>query len=234
MSVILELPRGADLESTSRKHRVTLATLTEWRDRFLAGGEASLKNREGICFARSEIEKMGPLTSAERLLLVVFLGVCGLWMTSGWHGLDVALPALLGSGVLLTTGILTWEEVKNEKTAWDLFVWYGGVLRMGKAHGEGGVPNEFAKAVRRISWRCTRRFCRCWPPPQGLVVYAFACFSNLAAGLTHYGTTPTPMFFAHGYVDMRTWWKVGFAMSLANLAVWSLAGFSWWKLIGIW
>jgi transposase len=46
MSVILELLRGADLESTSRKHRVTLATLTEWRDRFLAGGEASLKSRE--------------------------------------------------------------------------------------------------------------------------------------------------------------------------------------------
>ncbi len=38
--------RGADLESTSRKHRVTGATLTEWRDRFLAAGEASLKSRE--------------------------------------------------------------------------------------------------------------------------------------------------------------------------------------------
>ena len=45
-SVILELMRGADLESTSRKHRVTGATLTEWRDRFLAAGEASLKSRE--------------------------------------------------------------------------------------------------------------------------------------------------------------------------------------------
>ena len=46
MSVVLELLRGADLESTSRKHRVTAATLTEWRDRFLAGGEAILKSRE--------------------------------------------------------------------------------------------------------------------------------------------------------------------------------------------
>ena len=45
MSVILELLRGADLETTSRKHRVTLAKLTEWRDRFLTGGEASLKTR---------------------------------------------------------------------------------------------------------------------------------------------------------------------------------------------
>jgi hypothetical protein len=40
------LLRGADLESTSRKHRVTMATLTDWRDRFLAAGEVSLKSRE--------------------------------------------------------------------------------------------------------------------------------------------------------------------------------------------
>src|SRR3569833_2836299 len=46
VSVILEVLRGADLEATSRKHRVTMATLSEWRDRFLAGGEASLKRRE--------------------------------------------------------------------------------------------------------------------------------------------------------------------------------------------
>jgi len=30
----------------SRKHRVTAATLSEWRERFLAGGEAMLKSRE--------------------------------------------------------------------------------------------------------------------------------------------------------------------------------------------
>ena len=46
VSVVLELLRGADIESTSRKYRVTAATLSEWRDRFLAGGEAILKSRE--------------------------------------------------------------------------------------------------------------------------------------------------------------------------------------------
>lgn len=44
--MILELLRAADLETTSRKHRVTVATLTEWRDQFLAHGEAGLKSRE--------------------------------------------------------------------------------------------------------------------------------------------------------------------------------------------
>jgi len=38
--------RRADMEATSRKHRVTIATLTQWRDRFLAGGEGGMKSRE--------------------------------------------------------------------------------------------------------------------------------------------------------------------------------------------
>ena len=44
--MILELLRGADVESTSRKYRVTAATLSDWRDRFLAAGEAGIKSRE--------------------------------------------------------------------------------------------------------------------------------------------------------------------------------------------
>jgi len=46
-SVVLELLRGADLESTSRKHGVTAATLSDWRDAFLAGGAEALKVRQG-------------------------------------------------------------------------------------------------------------------------------------------------------------------------------------------
>jgi DASS family divalent anion:Na+ symporter len=70
--------------------------------------------------------------------------------------------------------------------------------------------------------------------PVGLVIFAFACFANLAAGLTHYGTTPGPMFFAHDYVSLRRWWKVGLCVSFVNIAIWGTIGFAWWKLIGIW
>ena len=37
--------RGADLETLSRRHGVTVATLSAWREDFLAGGEAGLKRR---------------------------------------------------------------------------------------------------------------------------------------------------------------------------------------------
>ena len=42
---VLRLLRGEDLETVSRGLGVTAATLTAWRDAFLAAGEASLASR---------------------------------------------------------------------------------------------------------------------------------------------------------------------------------------------
>ena len=44
--VAQRLLRGEPLDAVSRELGVTAATLSEWRDRFLAGGEAALKSRE--------------------------------------------------------------------------------------------------------------------------------------------------------------------------------------------
>ena len=46
VSVVLEVLRGEDLETLSRRNGVTAATISNWRDLFLAGGEAGLKSRE--------------------------------------------------------------------------------------------------------------------------------------------------------------------------------------------
>jgi putative transposase len=41
----MRLLRGEDLDRVSREMRVTAATLSSWRDDFLAGAEANLKTR---------------------------------------------------------------------------------------------------------------------------------------------------------------------------------------------
>jgi DASS family divalent anion:Na+ symporter len=222
---------------------------------------------EAAAFATRELRAMGPVSRAEWVVLAVFLSVCGTWMTTRWHQLDVTVTALMGTCALLVTGVLSWEDVKNERAAWDIFIWYGGLLMLGTALNAAGVTTAFAKAVGgafpSAGWvtllavallvyfyshyayaSITAHLLAMYSPflavlalrgaPLGLAVYAFACFTSLAAGLTHYGATPAPMFFAHGYVSLGRWWKVGAAVSLVNLAVWSSAGFAWWKLIGIW
>ena len=44
-AAVLRLLRGEDLETVSRSLGVTAATLTAWRDAFLAAGEAALATR---------------------------------------------------------------------------------------------------------------------------------------------------------------------------------------------
>lgn len=63
---------------------------------------------------------------------------------------------------------------------------------------------------------------------------SLAYFSNLNAAMTHYGTGSAPVYLGTGYVSQRTWWKVGFLLSLVNVALWLGGGLLWWKLLGWW
>ena len=222
---------------------------------------------EARAFAAGELRKMGRVDRAQGTVMFIFAGVCGLWITTPLHGIDITVTALAGSAALLATGILKWEDVTSNRAAWDIFIWYGGLLRLGKALNDAGITQEFARGVggmfSGLGWEwllvaalaiyfyahygfasITAHVLAMYVPfslvliargaPIGLVVFAFACFANFAAGLTNYGTTPSPMYYATGYVSFAKWWSVGFVVSLANLAIWAVVGFGWWKLIGIW
>ena len=177
-----------------------------------------------------------------------------MWVTSGMTKIDVAIPALFGAVFLIATGTLSWEDVRGEKAAWDIFIWYGGLVRLGKALNDTGVTTAFAKwvasAFSDTSWvtlfavallvyfyahyafaSITAHILAMYPAflavlaakgaPLGLVAYAFACFTNLAAGLTHYGTTPNvlrtrPQLSSN--VDVMTYGLACWSRSTASAA----------------
>jgi DASS family divalent anion:Na+ symporter len=98
-------------------------------------------------FARRELRNLGRLSRHEGVALAVFVGVCAMWMTSGWHRLDVAVVAMAAIGILFVTNVLTWETALREQSAWDVFVWYGGLLTMGEVLNETGSTTVFANWV---------------------------------------------------------------------------------------
>ena len=57
------------------------------------------------------------------------------------------MAALAGCIGLLLTGVLDWNSVIGDKAAWNIFIWYGGLLRLGRALHEKGVTEAFAGAV---------------------------------------------------------------------------------------
>jgi DASS family divalent anion:Na+ symporter len=218
-------------------------------------------------YARDELAAMGPMSGRERIALGVMAMVVALWMSSQWTRLDVTMVAFAGLAVLLIADVLRWEDALAERSAWDVFVWYGGLLTMGDALNKTGSTTAFATWVGAwfAGWpwmgvllatlvvyfyahyafaSITAHMLAMFPPfvamliglgtPPALAVYALACMANLTAGLTHYGTTTAPIVFAEGYVTQRDWWRVGFIVSLVNLAVWTTVGFAWWKVLGHW
>lgn len=70
--------------------------------------------------------------------------------------------------------------------------------------------------------------------PPMLLGLTLAFSSSLMMSLTHYGTGTAPIIFGSGYTTLGEWWKVGFIVSVINLAIWFYIGGLWWKLLGYW
>ncbi len=96
--------------------------------------------------ATEELERIGPMKRNERMMLCVFALVSGLWMTGPLHQIEYAVVALLGVCLLFLTGVLSWDDIISERGAWDVFLWYGGVVRMAEAVGKSGLTEKFAQS----------------------------------------------------------------------------------------
>jgi DASS family divalent anion:Na+ symporter len=162
---------------------------------------------------------------------------------------------------------LEWSDVTNETHAWEVFIWYGGLVMLATALGETNLPKLFAESVATVtngwSWpmallvlalvyfyahygfaSITAHVTAMFIPflavtvavgaPAGLTVLVLTYFSNLSAGLTHYGTTPAPVYFGTGYVKQSQWWTIGLIASVLNILIWSTVGALWWKVLGWW
>jgi DASS family divalent anion:Na+ symporter len=98
--------------------------------------------------ARAELQRMGPLSRTEKLMLLVFLSALSLWATSHWTGLNATAVALAGVGALLVLDVLGWEDVVSERGAWDALVWFGGLVSLATGMGELGVIRWLAVTLQ--------------------------------------------------------------------------------------
>jgi divalent anion:Na+ symporter, DASS family len=220
-----------------------------------------------VKFADEQLKKLGRMNQKEWILLAVFVFIVGLWISASWHGIDATVIALLGIAILLLTRVLEWSDLTGETHAWEVFIWYGGLVQMATSLGKTGIPDVFAKSVAgytsNLHWMLalavllliyfyahyafasiTAHVSAMLPPflvvtiavgaPAGITVLLLAYFSNLSAGLTHYGTTPAPVYFGTGYVKQKTWWTIGFLASIVNILIWTIVGLIWWKILGWW
>lgn len=70
------------------------------------------------------------------------------------------------------------------------------------------------------------------PPVLASLILSF--LSIVSSGLTHFGLVSAPIFFGAGYISTKTWWYLGFVLSVLYILIWAVTGSIWWKIIGLW
>jgi DASS family divalent anion:Na+ symporter len=107
---------------------------------------------EAASFALEQLNKLGPWSRDEKVMLSVLLTVISLWATYGHlHNVDIWIVGLVGAAVLLVLRVVEWRDLMGDKTAWSVFIWYGGLVNMAAELGNTGLTKIFADRISALT-----------------------------------------------------------------------------------
>lgn len=150
------------------------------------------QTKEAPKIASEKLKEMGPITKQEWLMVATFIILLGLWIFGDSISLNATTGALIGLCILLLTGVLTWEDVKAEKSAWDTLVWFSSLVMMGTYLNTLGFIGWFGQLVGAkmagMSWYAAF--------PLIILVYSYCHY--MFASATAQAAAMYPAFLAVG------------------------------------
>ncbi|AYC20782.1 Putative malate transporter YflS [Dickeya dianthicola] len=97
--------------------------------------------------AVSELEKMGRMSRGEWLMTATVVILLVLWIFGDLLGVDATTASFVGLSFLLLTGVLSWEDIKSEKGAWDTLIWFAALLMMANQLKKLGFTTWFGDLI---------------------------------------------------------------------------------------
>lgn len=141
-------------------------------------------------FAHEQLTAMGPMSYGEKvmigvfgLLLLLWAGIPALLLGAGW-AFDTTAVAFLGLSILLVTGVLSWDDVLKEKSAWDTIMWFSALVMMATFLNKLGLVQWFSGLVETniagfgLSWQVSVLVL------VGVYFYAHYFFASTTAHIT--------------------------------------------------
>lgn len=107
-------------------------------------------------FAKERLAKLGKVTKNEKIMLAVFTGMLLLWadipamIFGDVLSFDATAVAFLGLSALILTGVLTWDDILKEKSAWDTIVWFAALIMMATYLSKLGLISWFSGAIQSM------------------------------------------------------------------------------------
>ena len=107
-------------------------------------------------FATDNLSEMGRVSTQEKIMLGVFALMLILWanipaLIFGEQLIvDATTTAFIGLTALILTGVLTWDDVLKEKSAWDTIVWFGALIMMASYLNKLGLVGWFSSNIESM------------------------------------------------------------------------------------
>jgi divalent anion:Na+ symporter, DASS family len=97
--------------------------------------------------AAQELQKMGKISIKELCMAATIVLLLVLWIFGKNVGIDGTTTAFIGLSLLLLSGVLSWEDIKAEKSAWDTLIWFAALLMMAGEVGRLGVTKWLGEVI---------------------------------------------------------------------------------------
>ncbi|WP_201540472.1 anion permease [Psychrobacter sp. 1044] len=107
-------------------------------------------------FAKENLAEMGKISSQEKIMLGVFALMLLLWanipvlMLGEQYSVDATTTAFIGLTTLILTGVLTWDDILKEKSAWDTIIWFGALIMMAAYLNKLGLISWFSGNIESM------------------------------------------------------------------------------------
>ncbi|MBV0932078.1 anion permease [Marinobacterium weihaiense] len=158
------------------------------------------KTEDATGFARERLAELGHVTRGEKIMLGVFAILLMLWadvpvwLFGDAYQLNATTSAFIGLSILLVTGVLTWQDVLTEKSAWDTLVWFGALVMMASQLNNLGVIAWFSASIQDLITQTGLG----WAGASALLVVVFLYSHYFFASTTAHITAMMAAFLSVG------------------------------------
>ncbi|BDB29395.1 anion permease (plasmid) [Cupriavidus sp. P-10] len=97
-------------------------------------------------WAAQELQKMGPPSRRELLLGVLVLIALALWIFGDKH-VNATTAALMVIGLMLVTGVVTWDDMLANKQAWNTLAWFATLIALADGLSRTGFVKWFSDTM---------------------------------------------------------------------------------------
>ncbi len=103
-----------------------------------------------VAFAKERLKEQGPMTRDEKIMLGIFAVLLVLWagipsmLFGKAFAVDPTTTAFIGLSLLLLTGVLSWDDILKEKSAWDTITWFAALVMMATFLNKLGLITWFS------------------------------------------------------------------------------------------